>query len=289
MSPTDHPHGGTRHRDGSRRGSVVVGVDGSPSATDAARWAARAAALRGLPVRLVAVIRPPSHDPRRTGRVRVDGRAAQRLAAAAAEVAATAPGVETSRVIARGSIVTVLRLLARDAELVVVGSRGRGPVTGALLGSVGVAVAESAACPVVVVHERGGWGLDPDDSAPVVVGVRTPADAAVVRFAVEEAERRGVALHAVHATGPGAARLPEAVERLVRDVGSRHPTVEVVTRVVRDRPAAALTRLSATAQLVVTGARARSGLAGRRGVVHRALLRHGRCPVAVVAAHRTPS
>lgn len=289
MSPIEHPHGGTRHRDRGKPRSVVVGVDGSPSATDAARWAAHAAALRGLPVRLVAVIRPPSHDPRRTGRVRVDGRAAQRLAAAAAEVAATAPGVETSRVIARGSIVTVLGLLARDAELVVVGSRGRGPVTGALLGSVGVAVAESAACPVVVVHERCGWGLDPDDSAPVVVGVRTPADAAVVRFAVGEAERRGVALHAVHAIGPGAAGLPEAVDRLVRDIGGRHPTVEVVTRVVRERPAAVLTRLSATAQLVVTGARARRGLTGRRGVVHRALLRHGRCPVAVVAAHRAPA
>lgn len=40
---------------------------------------------------------------------------------------------------------------ARDADLIVIGSRGLGPVPGALLGSVSSAVARHAACPVVVV------------------------------------------------------------------------------------------------------------------------------------------
>lgn len=284
MRATGHLRDSARRRNGTGPRCIVVGVDGSPSATGAARWAAREAALRGLPVRLVAVVRRPSHDPLRTGQLRVDGRAAQRLAAAAAEVAAAAPGVQVLRLLARGSVVGVLDLLARDAELVVVGSRGRGPVTGALMGSVGVAVAESAGRPVVIVHDTLGSEPARDDSDPVVVGIAEAADEGVLRFAFDEAQRRGAPLHLVHAAAPGQDRLPAAVHRLLGDVGGRHPAVAVVTRVVHERPAAALIRLSATAQLVVTGAREAKGVTARRAAVHRALMRHGRCPTVVVAA-----
>lgn len=49
----------------------------------------------------------------------------------------------------------ILRIArARHADLIVIGSRGRGPVPGALLGSVSAAVVRHAECPVVVVKSK---------------------------------------------------------------------------------------------------------------------------------------
>lgn len=46
----------------------------------------------------------------------------------------------------------VLMAVAPDAQLIVVGSRGRGPVAGAVLGSTGNDLLARSACPVAVVH-----------------------------------------------------------------------------------------------------------------------------------------
>ena len=73
--------------------------------------------------------------------------AAQRLAAAVAEVAG-AEAVEQLAV--RGHAAEVLVAQSRDAELLVVGSRGHGTITGAVLGSVSHACTHHASCPVVV-------------------------------------------------------------------------------------------------------------------------------------------
>jgi nucleotide-binding universal stress UspA family protein len=64
-------------------------------------------------------------------------------------------GVDVERVTGEGQAAHVLLEQARDADLLVVGSRGRGGFTGLLLGSVSQQVAHHAPCPVVVVHEPG--------------------------------------------------------------------------------------------------------------------------------------
>jgi nucleotide-binding universal stress UspA family protein len=73
-------------------------------------------------------------------------------AALAKTVAAVqTPGVELEARVAEGNPADVLIDASRDADLVVVGSRGRGGVVGLLLGSVSQRCVERAHCPVVVV------------------------------------------------------------------------------------------------------------------------------------------
>src|SRR5581483_545884 len=125
-------------------------------------------------------------------------RAAHKQVSAAADAAATAaPGVELERQVAAGYPIPMLEGESRRAQLLVLGSRGLGGVTGLLLGSVAVALAAHAACPVVVVR-----GAEPGDALvqlPVVVGVDgTPNSEAAIAFGFCAADARRVPLIAVH-------------------------------------------------------------------------------------------
>lgn len=264
-------------------GPLVVGVDGSRSATEAVRWAAAEARLRGLTVSLVAVPRWPARRHEPAPGTLLDGSAPVYLAAAAAVAGEVAPGIVVTRTVAHGRVAGVLREAGWEASMLVLGSHRRGPVTGTLLGSVGMTVMAGARCPVVVVAEPDPWTAPAAPGDPVVVGVGAGA-AAAARFAFDEAQRRGAPVHAVHATRAVHPGTRAAVDRLLEECRRLHPTVEVVARVLRESPAAALTRLSATAQLVVVGAR--PGARPPGGSVHRAVVRHGRCPVVVVAQQR---
>jgi len=191
----------------------------------------------------------------------------------------------------------VLLAESTRAELVVLGDRGLGGFAGLLIGSVAVALAAHAACPVVVVR-----GAEPDRTTsrpePVVVGVDgSPAGEAAVAFAFEAAALRGVPLVAVHTWRDllvDATMAPlvdwDAVEADEREVlaerlagwGEKYPDVEVRRLVTRDRPAHALVQESGRAQLVVVGSRGRGGIAGMLlGSVSQALLHHSACPVVV--------
>ena len=291
--------------DGGRR-PVVAGVDGSECALQAVRWAAAEAALRHLPLRLVAAHTWPAGglvgdpglgiDPQAVLRDVVRGQ----LAAAEAVVAEVVPGLPVEKAEVEGDPVAVLAGESERAELLVLGDRGLGGFTGLLIGSVAVALCTQAGCPVVVVR-----GADVDPTAPrcepVVVGVDgSPASEAAVAFAVEAAALRGVPLVAVHAwrdmlVDPTMAPLVDwdAVESDEREVlaerlaGLRtsHPDLVVRKLVVRDRPARALVDESRGAQLVVVGSRGRGGLRGLLlGSVSQQLLHHAHCPVAVVRA-----
>ncbi len=68
------------------------------------------------------------------------------------EVAGEHPGVEVSAVVTEGDAAKVLVTAAKDADLLVVGTRGHGEIVGILLGSVSEYCTTHARCPVVVVH-----------------------------------------------------------------------------------------------------------------------------------------
>ncbi|MBW0092176.1 universal stress protein [Pseudonocardia sp. KRD-184] len=278
---------------------VVAGVDGSEAARRAVEWAAAEASRRGAPLRLVTAFAWASDHvvghPGLGERYREEMEAVARRDLAAAEALAAAAHVPVSTELRVGFPIGTLADEARHAQLLVLGSRGRGGVAGLLLGSVSAALATHAECPVVVVREEAPGAA----GGPVVVGIDgSPESEAATAFAFEAAAARGVPLVAVHSWtdlvfDPVAAPLLDwdaiaESERAVlaeRLAGWREkfPEVVVEREVVRDLPAHALVERSAAAQLLVVGSRGRGGAASLLlGSVSHGVLHRGRCPVAVV-------
>ncbi|MFF5214171.1 universal stress protein [Micromonospora sp. NPDC000442] len=286
---------------------IVVGVDGSEIALHAVRAAAREAAYRHRPLRIVhAFIWPlmkvplgPAPGAPADGGLR--NQAERCVADAVAEAGKVAPEVSVTGAVVDGAASTVLLAEARDAALVVLGNRGLGGFAGLLLGSVAVQVSAHADCPVLVVRSESRA------DGPVVVGIDgSELSQEAVRFAFEEAAWRGTELVAVHAwlyptpAGPGDI-LPlvydldafrDEEERILAEAvagwSERYPEVPVRRRLVRGSPGRALVEESRTAQLVVVGARGRGALGGLLlGSVSHAVLHHAHSPLAIVRKLRT--
>ncbi|GAA3199696.1 universal stress protein [Dactylosporangium siamense] len=285
---------------------VVVGVDGSPASLDAVGWAAADAVWRRCRLQIVhafvwpAVYAPvpaPVPSPFEEG---VRAAAERTLTVAAGHARAVASGLEVRTELQLREPAEALVEASRHAATVVVGHRGHGGFTSLLLGSVGAALAAHAACPVVIVRrEDRPAGTE---AGRVVVGVDGSHDAeAALRFAFEEASHRSVGLTAAHvyqwpvSTGPGD-MLPlvydlddlredeqRALSESMAGWSGKYPDLDVRHTLVRGRPAAVLTELSAGAELLVVGSRGRGGFAGLLlGSVSQAAIRHAACPVAVV-------
>jgi nucleotide-binding universal stress UspA family protein len=132
---------------------IVVGVDGSDGGDAALRWALAEAALRGATVDAMIVWHIPyvARDPAIGLVIDPAGEAAH--AAELLDAATTGEhDVVVNRVVAEGGAARALIDRAQGADLLVVGSRGRGGFTGLLLGSVSQQCVQHAPCPVVVVR-----------------------------------------------------------------------------------------------------------------------------------------
>ncbi|MEU0630880.1 universal stress protein [Streptomyces sp. NPDC005989] len=289
---------------------LVAGVDGTQSSLRAVDWAADEAALRGLPLRLVCASRPERYEGAALALAlgRPSERAlAGRVAGSAAErVHRRRPEVDVSAEATPGDAVIALLREGRHAEALITGERGRGGPAGLLLGSVSLAVAARAPCPVVVVRGdrpgiEGGHGR-------ILLGVGAPGQApAAVRFAFREAAARDCELDAVHAwhcssrdradhprtvdephlycKERAATLIDEAVAEAVRE----NPTVRLRSAAVEGKAVRVLVQRSAAADLVVVGAQRRTGHLGPRlGRVAHVLLHHADCPVAVVPVPDRP-
>jgi nucleotide-binding universal stress UspA family protein len=143
---------------------IVVGVDGSDGARRALEWAVAEARLRGA--RLVAVhtwempplgISAGPFDPPTP----LDPDLLQRVEAAAGELlerelnAVDVSGLEVEKRVEPRNPADALLDAGREADLLVVGTRGHGGFTGLLLGSVSQQVSHHAPCPVVIVPHPG--------------------------------------------------------------------------------------------------------------------------------------
>lgn len=158
---------------------VVVGTHGSPEALDAVEWAAREAALRGAPLRIVSVAEM-------LPRMRVPAQAAvvdtvaghlvrdrdEALAAAASAAAAVSPGLPVETAPLDGPAAEAVTHSGSDAQLLVVGSHDGGSLAAMTLGSVSRYAVAHATCPVAVVRKSPA-----DAHRLVVVGVRIPRTA----------------------------------------------------------------------------------------------------------------
>jgi nucleotide-binding universal stress UspA family protein len=127
-------------------GQVVVGADGSPAGQAAVTFAFEEAALRGVP--LLAVCAQADTPARLSGARRMEEDFAHAMALQEKEY----PDVTVLRQVSAGSPRAALLAAAADAQLLVVGARGRGGLKGMRLGSIAHALLLHAPCPVGVVH-----------------------------------------------------------------------------------------------------------------------------------------
>jgi nucleotide-binding universal stress UspA family protein len=286
-------------------GPVVVGVDGSEPSLRAADLASAEAVLRGVPLRVVYACLWERYEgaalARDLGKPTALRLAQDVVGAAAQRARARHPGLRVTADVVFEEPEYALVREGRHASAVVVGTRGRSGIAELLLGSVSLAVAANADCPVIVLRGSRDNQAMPPVRGRVIVGVGVGEDAkesVVVRFAVEEARRRGVPLEAVRAWRCPAhettehsllagepARLHEekAAEELEKALQDVPADVEVHRRTVEGHARRVLIDASHEADLLVVGARRREGYFGLQlGRVAHAVLHHAACPVAVV-------
>ncbi|MFD1212271.1 universal stress protein [Arthrobacter sp. GCM10027362] len=312
---------------GARRHGIVVGVDGSDQSLCALSWAAQEAQQRRTPLHVITAYTVPvfaasSMDAGyatlddqviREGAEAVLEQAVARLADSDVEVH---PSVET------GDAAGVLLDLSEEAELLVVGTRGRGGFVGRLLGSVSSAVPAHAKCPTVTVPLACAPRLGQTDlevprskQAPVgpegvektvLVGVDGSEQArSAMLVAAEEAERWGYPLKVVCALPPFTGSLAWVPAPLDRDalyadikeqldagvawLRSHFPNVPISGEVLEGSPIELLIDATRTAWLLVIGTRGRGGFAGMLlGSTSQGVLHHAKGPVMVVPDTQDP-
>ncbi|WP_320776397.1 universal stress protein [Streptomyces sp. CRN 30] len=308
--------------------TVTVGLDGSAESRAAAEWAAREAHLLDRPLKLLHVLEPlpepaaqaPLLGPETLQDWEEEGEQGappaggwEHIVREAAEgLRLRHPGVEVTAEQVTGRPGEVLCAAAKDAELLVLGSRGLGGVGGWLLGSAGLFVVARAERPVVLVrageqaadeHEMDSAGVPSAATAfrSVVLALDTASpDEALIAFAFEAARRRATSLRVVHGwEAPpyyayGLAGAPELHETLARSRAAavaealrpwrqKFPYVEVFEQARCGSPAPHVISASRDACLVVVGRRVRRGPLGAHiGPITHAVLHHAAVPVAVV-------
>ncbi|WP_412078712.1 universal stress protein [Streptomyces xanthophaeus] len=285
--------------------TLVVGVDGSPESRAAADWAGREALRRDMHLRVVhAWLWQPLGAPIVQHRETEASRAQDILAEAEAEITHRYPQLALTAEVLQDTPVPALLRAAKDAEMLVLGTRGHGVLAGFLLGSYGQQLIAAAECPVVSVRARHGRPVTGPDEGEVVVGQQGGVEesAEVLGFAFEAAAARRVPLRAVRAWSlppvfgysPGSMWIADqfgglepyekaALEQALEPWRLRYPEVEVVEHVEQGGGGHVLLSAASDAQLLVVGRRVRESAVGARvGSVAHAVLHHALCPVAVV-------
>jgi nucleotide-binding universal stress UspA family protein len=284
--------------------TVVVGVDSSDSSLQALDWAVDEATRRHLSLQVLCAWQ--SDYTAETVAPVVDGMADDSrsiVGTAAAHARAASPELDVSTSTVQAQAASALIAASRHADTVVVGARGLGALTEALLGSTSMQLAAYASCPVVVVREPSTRLGEP---RRVVVGVDgSDLSTEAAGYAFEQASGRRLGLTVLHAWNADVYTSGVALTALVEPWGElvaeqrlitadaigrwaeKFPDVEVQTLVMQGRPADVLVDASERAELVVVGTRGRGGFRGLLlGSVSRSVLHRAHCPVAVIRPFR---
>jgi nucleotide-binding universal stress UspA family protein len=195
--------------------SVVVGVNGSRAAANAAKWAIDEAVSRQLPLRLVYVIR---RGEAQAGSAPISEweleRAEMALSEASCAVASAKKPVEVETAVLSGDPAQELVNESQGSALVCVGTARRGWASDGLLGPTAVALVARAPCPVAIIRTN-------PDGSPTELGVIAvvlndePDNEEVVHQAMEEGRRR----HAI----------VRQIDRRLNSWVRRYPDVHVQT------------------------------------------------------------
>jgi nucleotide-binding universal stress UspA family protein len=137
-----------------RHGRVVVGIDGSARSLGALRWAASEARARDTDLDVVHAWRMPMMAASPVVAAFPDLATMEAAGRETLDEALADPALAGTQVhphLTEDNAANALMARTTDAGLVVVGTRGLGRVTGALLGSVSRQLLHHAPCPVVVI------------------------------------------------------------------------------------------------------------------------------------------
>ncbi|MFJ9643514.1 universal stress protein [Streptomyces sp. NPDC101206] len=283
----------TGHRADAR--DVLVGIDPVREWHLPLAWAADEAYRRHLPLRLVLAV-PPSqdihHDDAAVGQIALRRAGAERLGQARDWVHERHPELAVAGDLLGGFPAPVITEAARQARMVVLGCRHLGRVAEVFgAGSLVVPVTAQAPCPVVVVGDAEHTTQQPPY---IVAGIDgSAASAAVLGFALDEADLRGAAVRAVSVWQPPAFLLHDeevalqAQRALLAEatagLSERYPDVRLTHEVLVGHPVEELARAAEHALAVVVGRRGRGGYTGMRlGSVVHGLLHRAHCPVITI-------
>lgn len=292
------------------KGFVVVGVDVPGTSSGAVRWAAEAARLHGVPLKLVhaaddvaglPVGEVSTEDSTTIGVLRENTSALTTLTEAKESVHALHPDLQLVVVEVVGDPVQAL-LSHQEDSLLVVGTGHRNALSELILGSTSLAVAMHAVSPVAVVPPTTDEAAVPH--GVVVVAVDGSPDSAVAaRIACREAKVRGARVIAVNTWGLEVvdgfvvtesdeeafaairARQTERVDHALTSARRDYPEVQIEIKIIHGQAVRSMVEQSQSADLMVLGSRGLGGFAGKLlGSVSQRVLRGSSCPVIIAKA-----
>lgn len=288
--------------------AIVVAVDGSEASATAVAWAANAATKRDAPLKLVTAYTMPQFMyadgmvPPQELYDELEKEALDKISNAREQIHAFNPNLTVGHIIVEGTPIDMLLELSESADIIVMGSRGLGGLSGLVLGSVSSAVVSHAFCPVVVVRKDNNV-TEENKYGPVTVGVDgSEISRKAMEYAFREADARKAPLRAAHSWADQelrtslvgmsamqsqidaiAAQEREMLTTELAPFREQYPNVEIEEIVSRDRPIQVLNEAAEGAQLLVLGSHGRGGFKGMLlGSTSRALLQYAPCPMMVV-------
>ncbi len=274
------------------QGAVLVGVDNSPNSNIAAAWAVEIARATGSPIRAVTAWtgRAPS-DLEGVDDHIAEANADARSTGAAPFRAAQLAGLEVTAV--QGPAAEVLLKTANelDASLIVVGTRGLGPLAGLLLGSVSRQLLFATDRPLALIPRDST--MNPKRLTRILVGVDcSPVARRVLSWSASFCTHLDVSATVVRCADPGCERPPGYVERYDEEIKAeteealvefRNHGVDYTLEVCNSDPRVALPETAARdgAGLIVIGTRGAGHFSGLGGTASY-LVRHSSLPITVI-------
>ncbi|BBY20254.1 universal stress protein [Mycobacterium stomatepiae] len=259
---------------------IVVGIDGSQAAVAAALWGLDEAIGRGVPLRLISVIKQTHRSPDDYARDLAHAEKSLQEAQFAIEASEKPVKIETD--IPRGPAGPVMVEASRDAEMICVGSVGIGRYARAILGSTATELAKKAHCPVAVLRTHSDRP-PPDINWIVVRMTDAPGNDSVVKYAAWEAKLRRAPMLVLGSRPEDLTETADGeFERRVQDWRRLHPEVRVYPITTKYAIGSFLRVNDERVQLAVISGAEADQLAALIGPSGHPLFDHPECSVLVV-------